>query len=207
MPGKRTLATKRGTGLTAPKSRSITGDAQEVPVKLTALARLETPPRCAMSTYEPFDFEDHFLPFIDFSGMRVGTLLGSGRNGDVFESTYEDKTVAVKQFDITKNFDSYKREVEGYKYLKSAWGDLVPTPIFISSSPSGNVRYLAMTKGQLPNEDKDISDALDKVLDRLRTEHKFDHLDSSHGRNCILVSDGEKEKLLVVDLEHWEEVV
>jgi hypothetical protein len=46
--------------------------------------------------------------------------------------------------------------------------------MFISSSPSGNVKYLAMTKGRLPDEDTDgdISDALDKALDRLSTEHK-----------------------------------
>jgi hypothetical protein len=50
-----------------------------------------------------------------------------------------------------------------------------------------------MTKGQLPNKDMDISDALDKVLDLLSTEHKFDHLDSSHGRNCIFVSDGQNK--------------
>jgi hypothetical protein len=67
-----------------------------------------------------------------------------------------------------------------------------------------------MTKGRLPNEDVDgdISDAFDKVLDRLSAKHKFDHhLDSPHGRNCIFLPDGENENLLVVDLEHLEEVV
>jgi hypothetical protein len=42
---------------------------------------------------------------------------------------------------------------------------------------------------------------------RLSTKHKFDHLDSSHGRNCVFVSDGEAENFLVIHVEHWEEPV
>jgi hypothetical protein len=81
--------------------------------------------------------------------------LGRGRNGDVFLSDFNGEAVAVKQFDLSKNFDSYKREVEGYKFLKEAWGDLVPEPKFIGASTSGMVRFLGLQKGTGP-EDEDV---------------------------------------------------
>jgi hypothetical protein len=178
-------------------------------VEVTELTRLQTPssnfvlsPAC-----DHFDFEGSFVPFIDFSDIEVGDLLGTGRNGDVFETTCNGESVAVKQFDITKNSEAYENEVKAYKYLKSSWGVLVPIPKFVSTSPSGNVRYLGMTKGRLP--DRDISDELHEVLDALRSTCGFDHLDSSHGRNCILVSkeDRSGESVLVIDLENWQKVL
>jgi hypothetical protein len=104
----------------------------------------------------------------------------------------------VKQFDITKNLEAYENEVKANKYLKSSWGLLVPIPKFVSASPSGNVRYLGMTKGRLT--ERDISDELFEVLGALRSKCGYDHLDSSHGRNCPLVSEEDQstESLLVI---------
>jgi hypothetical protein len=65
-----------------------------------------------------------------------------------------------------------------------------------------------MTKGRVP--DRDISDDLFKVLDELRSKCSFDHLSSSHGRNCILMTakeDQSRESLFVIDLEHWQKVL
>jgi hypothetical protein len=67
-----------------------------------------------------------------------------------------------------------------------------------------------MTKVCLPDEDttdENIGEVLAKVLSRLSTEHKFDHLDSSREFNCFFVADGENKKLFVVYLVHRREEV
>jgi hypothetical protein len=72
--------------------------------EVTVLTRVQTPSsNFVLSPCDRFDFEGSFVPFIDFSDIVVGDLLGIGRNGDVFETTYKGESVAVKQFDITKN--------------------------------------------------------------------------------------------------------
>ena len=169
---------------------------------------LLTPPDFSFSL---FDFEEGFVNPVDFQTLEIGQLLGVGRNGDVFESFFEGAKVAVKQFDLSKNFDSYKREVEAYMHLKngpngvSAWGKLVPTPKFIAQSPSGMVRFLGLEKGRSPEEGDNFDDQFGKVIGKLRTEYDFQPLDYSHGRNVIIVpGDNEQEKLLIIDLECWE---
>jgi hypothetical protein len=62
--------------------------------------------------------------------------------------------------------------------------------MFFSASLSGNMGYLEMTLGQVPNEDDDLeawSNNHFNALEKLCTNHDFEHLDSSHGRNNILV--------------------
>jgi len=169
---------------------------------------LLTPPDFSFSR---FDFEEGFVDPVDFQTLEIGQLLGVGRNGDVFESSYNGEKVAVKQFDLSKNFDSYKREVAAYMHLSkgptgvSAWGRLVPTPKFIAQSPSGVVRFLGLQKGRSPEEGDDFGDQFDKVIGKLRTEYDFQPLDYSHGCNVIIVpEDNEPEKLLIIDLEFWK---
>jgi hypothetical protein len=66
-----------------------------------------------------------------------------------------------------------------------------------------------MTLGRAIDE-KDDEEArgteLFAALDKLRTVHDFEHLDSSHGRNSVLVPGDQPgtEKLLVIDLESWD---
>lgn len=166
--------------------------------------RAESPDSRLPSCYEPFDFENDFVPFVDFAQLKVGVCLGSGRNGDVFQSTLSGTPIAVKQFDITKNFRSYEREVLAYKQLESVWGKLVPKPELISASPSGNVRYLGMTLGTSPEGGVGEDEFLEKIYE-LETRFKFRHLDVfSGGCNYILVPG--TEKVLVIDMEAWEEI-
>jgi hypothetical protein len=161
-------------------------------------------PRLFRFNVASYDFEDNFVLFYDH--IQIGEILGRGRNGDVFLSDFNGETVAVKQFDLSKNFDSYKREVEGYKFLKEAWGDLVPEPKFIDASRSGMVRFLGLQKGTEP-EDEDVNGEFQKKLKKLRTKCHFRHLDSCYGRNAIYVEGDDKiKKLLVIDLEDWEEI-
>jgi hypothetical protein len=150
-----------------------------------------------------YDFEDDFVNFYDPDDFKIGQVLGRGRNGDVFLGDFGGESVAVKQFDLSKNFDSYQREVEGYKFLKDAWGELVPEPKFIGASRSGMVRFLGLQKGTLPTGN--IDDEFYDKLEQLRTGYHFRHLDSSHGRNAIYVQEKGTKKLLIVDLESWED--
>jgi len=163
---------------------------------------LLTPPT---SPFELFDFEVGFVQAIDFRELKIGQLLGVGKNGDVFASNFDGEEVAVKQFDLSKNFESYENEVKAYMHLEGAWGELVPTPKFIAQSPSGMVRFLGLQKGRIP--DGDVDGKFNILIRTLKTEYHFQPLDYSHGRNCILVDgDNEQEKLLIIDLELWEHV-
>jgi hypothetical protein len=166
----------------------------------------EAIPRLFRFNVERYNFEEGFVEFYDPPDFEIGTVLGRGRNGDVFSSKFQGEDVAVKQFDLSKNFDSYQREVEGYKFLRKAWGALVPVPKFIGASRSGMVRFLGLQKGTKPDDDNDDIDfEFHQALVKLRKLHHFRHLDSSNGRNAVYVGENSTRKLLVVDLESWED--
>ena len=72
----------------------------------------------------------------DFQDEISTQLKELVRDQELFQKcSYKGETMAVKQFDLSKNFDSFESEVKAYKYLKEAWGEPVPTPKFISESP------------------------------------------------------------------------
>ena len=60
---------------------------------------------------------------------------------------------ALKQFDAgmdgMKGFDN---EIAAYARTKEVWGKLVPTPYFVSETPSGGVKLLGLQLG-LPIDD------------------------------------------------------
>jgi hypothetical protein len=69
---------------------------------------------------ECFDFEEGFVDFYDPPDFKIGDVLGRGRNGDVFSGDFNGEAVAVKQFDLSKNFASYRRESpEGHPAIET----------------------------------------------------------------------------------------
>jgi hypothetical protein len=135
-------------------------------------------------SFSRFDFEENFIEPVEFGTLKIGQLL--------------------EQFDLSKNFNSYQREVEAYVHLKEAWGELVPTPKFIAESPSGMVRFLGLQKGRSPKEGE-FDEQFSKVIGQVHTEYNFQPVDYSHGRNCITVpGNNGQEKWLIIGLEFWE---
>jgi hypothetical protein len=107
----------------------------------------------------------------------VGNAIGWESNGDVFETVYDGEKVTVKQFDLSKNFQCYEREVKAYKHLgKTAWGKFVPKPKFIASSQSGMVRFLGLELGT-PVEDY-YKSGVGIILTQLDIVYNFTYLDS-----------------------------
>ena len=156
-----------------------------------------------------YDFELDFVDFVDESKFELGDDLGEGRNGIVYKTHWNGKDVAVKQFDLSKNFESYENEIKAYKYLKGAWGKHVPTPFFVSRSKSGQVAFLGMTMGkELSEEDLDKKGQVywEKFADQIRILERdfgFRHLDAWEYRIRNYIVD-ENENVLVIDLEFWE---
>ena len=147
------------------------------------------------------------IPFIKFNSLTDIESLGWGRNGCTFKATWEGKVVAVKQFDLTKNARAYEIELEAYNRLQDDWGILVPTPFFISESPSGNVRFLGMQLGRPPKDDEPVDDDdYCNVLAALKKKYGFRQMDWSHGENCVYLDDGSKgtSTLVLIDLEDVE---
>lgn len=102
--------------------------------------------------FDFFKFEGDFVPWVKYEDLQQKTYIAHGSNGVVFGAWINGDEYSVKQFNLSKNFASYKREIRAYKHLRDAWGTLVPAPHFVSASPTGNVRFLAMTKGDYQKE-------------------------------------------------------
>ena len=160
------------------------------------LIRYETPN--GLYHFDEFEFERDFVPYVKYEDLKDKTYISEGRNGVVFSARINGEEYAVKQFDLSKNFTGYRQEILAYKHLRNAWGTLVPTPYFVSASITGNVRFLAMTKGNSPRgfTMEDIHELGSKLIN----DYGFRHLDNSHGRNYVEV-DG---KLMMIDFETWE---
>jgi hypothetical protein len=149
------------------------------------------------------------IPFINFDSLKDIKPLGWGRNGTTFRATWNGREVAVKQFDLWNNAEAYETEIEAYYRLKDVWGELVPTPYFLSESWSGNVRFLGMQLGQSTSESTMNKDEIDTayhhVLCKLSGSYAFSQLDWSHSENCVVVKgSSDRENVLVIDLEDVE---
>eukprot|EP00529_Nitzschia_sp_RCC80_P019864 CAMPEP_0113448910 /NCGR_PEP_ID=MMETSP0014_2-20120614/5017_1 /TAXON_ID=2857 /ORGANISM="Nitzschia sp." /LENGTH=425 /DNA_ID=CAMNT_0000340151 /DNA_START=539 /DNA_END=1816 /DNA_ORIENTATION=+ /assembly_acc=CAM_ASM_000159 len=153
--------------------------------------------------FETKFIEQTNIPFVDLP--EIGQVLGRGRNGDVFEAKFMEEKVAVKQFDLFKNFESYEKELEGYLFLQGVWGELVLKPQFIGASLSGMVRFLGLPKGIGFSDDETVfveqEKRLAEIHDLLGSKCNFRHLDSSCA-NGIVVGN----KVFAIDLEEWEKV-
>ncbi|KAL3907407.1 MAG: hypothetical protein SGILL_008889, partial [Bacillariaceae sp.] len=92
------------------------------------------------------------LQEIPFESLEITRALGYGRNGVVFLANWNGMQVALKQFDVGKGDgnESFQNEVAAYLSLESVWGSLVATPLFVSESWSGLIKFLGLQLGRNP---------------------------------------------------------
>jgi len=81
------------------------------------------------------------------------------------------------------------------------WGSLVATPLFVSESWSGWIKFIGMQLGRDPLPGDDISERIN-VLSTLENEYGFRHDDTEDG-NMIFIFDEKtnSERLVAIDLE------
>jgi len=147
-----------------------------------------------------------FAPYDDI--VEVG-VLGEGRNGGCFKVKWKGTEYAMKQFDIGKHGDKYfLKEIRAYMLLKDVWGILVPRPIFLSESYSGNIMFLGLQLGrESDNDDDDDYKKFQNVLQRINKEYGIRHNDAECGRNMIAITDNNgEERVVAIDFEDWDEV-
>jgi hypothetical protein len=145
-----------------------------------------------------------FAPYDDI--VTVG-VLGQGRNGGCFHVKWKGTEYAMKQFDIGKHGDKlFMKEIRAYMLLKDVWGILVPRPIFLSESYSGNIMFLGLQLGHESDHADDDKKFVD-VLQRLKKEYGIRHNDAECGRNMIAITDSNgEERVVAIDFEDWDQV-
>jgi hypothetical protein len=146
------------------------------------------------------------LPYVAINKIEIIDVIGAGRNGCCFKVNWNGQIYAMKQFDIVRDGDScFKKELCAYLELKTAWGILVPQPIFLSESKSGGRLFLGLQLGREPTADDDTSQFLN-VLNRLQKEYGIRHNDAEL-RNMIYISDADGvERIAAIDFEDWDRV-
>ena len=110
--------------------------------------------------------------------------------------------VALKQFDIGKDgYEYFDKAIAAYLALKDAWGKLVTTPLFVSESWSGWIKFIGLQLGRNPEPGDDVSD-WSTVLTSLESQYGFRHEDADNG-NMVFVTDEKTgtERLVAIDLE------
>ena len=128
--------------------------------------------------------------------------LGYGHNGVVYLAKWGNRMVALKQFDIGKDgYEYFDKEIAAYLALKDAWGKLVTTPLFVSESWSGWIKFIGLQLGRNPEPGDDVSD-WSTVLTSLESQYGFRHEDADDG-NMVFVTDEKTgtERLVAIDLE------
>jgi thiamine kinase-like enzyme len=147
------------------------------------------------------------LPNVPFDDIEIIDVLGSGRNGACFKVKWNSTEYAMKQFDVGRDgYNRWNHEIEAYRILHKAWGDLLPRPIFLSESVSGGILFLGLQLGRAPvNYDK-YHTQFDSIMRRLKKEYSIRHNDAEN-RNMIIISDAHGvEKLVAIDFEDWDYV-
>ena len=160
---------------------------------------------CNREYYYPI--HDGAIAFVPYDNIVTVGVLGEGRNGGCFKVKWNGTEYAMKQFDIGRNGDKYfVKEIRAYMLLKDVWGILVPRPIFLSESYSGNVMFLGLQLGHESENEEDYKKFKD-VLQRLKKEYGIRHNDAECGRNMIVITDANgKERVVAIDFEDWDEV-
>jgi hypothetical protein len=143
------------------------------------------------------------IPLVNCEEVEFVRELGRGNN-QVRLARWRGREIAVKCFDMFKNYDWFEREVRAYEHLRDVWGEMVPEPYFISDM-YGALALLGMQLGRDPNSsDEHFDREHDLLFSRLLHEHGFEHLDAARG-NVIYIPDGQGgERLVAMDLESHE---
>ncbi|KAG7353400.1 hypothetical protein IV203_002755 [Nitzschia inconspicua] len=142
------------------------------------------------------------LTEVSIDDVEILESLGYGHNGVVYLAKWGGRKVALKQFDVGKDgYEYFDKELAAYVALKDAWGTLVTTPLFVSESWSGWIKFIGLQLGRDPRPGDDLSD-WEKVLTSLETQYGFRH-DDAEGRNMVFVTDKTTgaERLVAMDLE------
>lgn len=146
------------------------------------------------------------IPLVSVHEIERIRPLGEGSNGTVFLGVWQGQHVAIKQFDVSKSGGrNYEREIAAYVYLFSAWGCLVPKPLFRCEYFPYN--YIGVQLGRKPDEnDHDVSASWRRVLRKLETDYNFRHLDvDEHDGNMLFIKNEDGgEQLVAIDLEWYE---
>lgn len=145
------------------------------------------------------------LPETPIDHVEIVGTLGYGRNGVVFLANWHGQKVALKQFDVGKDgYEYFDKEVQAYEVLREAWGSLVPTPLFVSESWAGWIKFIGLQLGREPVPGDDVSER-NNVLSALENEYGFRHEDAADGNNMVFIFDEKtgSEKLVAIDLESF----
>ena len=158
-----------------------------------------------MASFLPLHRGELILASLD--EIEIMGVLGYGYNGVCFKVKWNGTEYAMKQFDIGQDGDTFfSREIRAYMLLQSAWGILVPRPIFISESFSGGVMFLGLQLGRESKNNDDIH-KFEKVLEQIETEYGIRHNDAERGRNMITITDiNGDERVVAIDFEDWDDV-
>lgn len=154
------------------------------------------------------------LPEVPLSELRVLRELGRGRNGTAMLARWGDRDVAVKQFDLSKGGGEHlESELAAYRRLRDLWGTLVPEPLILSASPSGNVRLFGMQLGRHAplNPALPVRGSREFAGERHKLERKLERkgvrqLDNENGDANLVYLAGRDgvERLAAIDLEMWD---
>ena len=142
------------------------------------------------------------LPEIPIDNVEIIGTLGNGHNEVVFLVNWRGQKVALKQFDVGKDgYEYFDSEVAAYLALESVWGSLVATPLFVSESWSGWIKFIGLQLGWGPLPGDDVLERIN-VLSTLENEYGFRH-DDTEGSNMIFIFDEKTktERLVAIDLE------
>ena len=154
-----------------------------------------------------FPLHQGAFEFTPFEDIEILGVIGYGRNGACFKVKWDGSEYAMKQFDIGRDGDTYfSNEIRAYVLLRSAWGILVPRPIFLSESFSGGVMFLGLQLGCESTNYDDIV-KFEQVLKQIETEYGIRHNDVDQGRNMIVITDTNGvARVAAIDFEDWNDV-
>ena len=145
------------------------------------------------------------LTHVPFQDLKLGAMIGHGRNGSVFQAQWQNQTIALKPFDLGKGgYEPYHKELAAYARLQDAWGRLTPEPLFVTESLSGNILYLGLELGRDPCASDYASKDWSSLLYSLEAFYGIRKHDSIYCNGLIITRDGQ-DHLVAIDFEDWSD--